>query len=211
MDATKRRMVVPALKFIFPAVVITAIVLVGTYWFQKKQQFPYAAAVSGVQITLKDPAMVGEPRATFTIAAGDIDGEAVLTKDLMASQAQSFVDSEIVGVTSTFKSSIAPYPGYITTLMDCDTQKYLKEENFVFEGEATKLIFAVASDRRVYGTCSMGDVKYASVFWVAYDKRRRQAVSVKLFKPISNPAEVENTQQEILPIFKKIMHEAGGV
>lgn len=182
-------------------------VLIGKYWLEKRDGFPYGPSSADVQILLKEHTSAVGQRYVYLVKAGDIEGEAVLTSAPTSTIGRAIVDSQIVGVTSPFENSVAPYPGQITSLIACNTRKYVKEQNFRFGSVETKLVLAVASARRIFGSCSADEIKHAAIFWAAYDEQRRQVVTVKLFKPISGPDNVAESQQEILRIFRKIMLE----
>lgn len=197
------------LKSFLLAAAIGLTIVVGIYWLQKGEGFPYSESSAGVQIKLKENTSAAQG-SVYTITAGQIDGEAVLNSAPTASLGQSLVNSQIVGVESTFQNSRAPYAGHITALIECNTNKFVKEKIVSFAGAETKLILAVTSGRRIFGVCSIEEVKYASVFWSGYDEQRRQVLTVKLFKPITDPNKIEESQQEIFGIFQKVINHPGG-
>jgi len=190
---------------------ITLLVAVGRLWWDARDAFPYGHSNAGVQIRLLDGAATATGRAVYEIAAGEIKGEAVLESASTVAEGLSMVNSSLVGVKSTFKSSRAPYAGHITATIDCGAQKYVKEEAISFAGRTSELILAVASERRVFGVCSVNQVKYVSATWAAYDAARRKVVTVKLFKPVSDPAKLEESQQQVLTVFNKVINYPGGI
>ena len=181
------------------AVIVAAIssVLLG-----KEKIFPYAIPTDEVQITLKT-----EPSASstvYSVKANDIDGE-VLLSPASQSVGDSIVNAVLVGVTSTFENRRAPYAGHISEQISCATQKYLKEQKIRFENRDTTLVLAVANDRRIFGSCTTEQIKYAAAVWAAYDEKQQQVVTVRLFKPIDDQHPVERAQDELVQIFGKVI------
>jgi hypothetical protein len=192
------------------AVTLGLALVIALYWWTKEETFPFSPPSAEVQIKRSERPLAGEKNSVYIIKAGAVEGEAVLTSSPTPVLAQSLINSQIIGVTSTFESSRAPYPGQITAMIECYAKKYVKERIVPFAGSQTKLILAVANGRRISGSCSVEDIRYASAVWAGYDGKRRQVVSVKLFKPLSNPAEIDGSQQEIFRIFGKIINYTGG-
>lgn len=162
------------------------------------------ALASDVQVVLKSSSETTR-RSIYTINSGDIDGQATITAVDSATTAQSMVNAEIVGVKSTFNNSNAPYGGHITSTIKCHTHKYIKEKSLNFSGEKTQVILAVASSRRIFGICAADEISFASGTWAGYDKTKSRVLAVKLFKPISNPVQIDKSQQAILEIFNKVI------
>ena len=115
------------------------------------------------------------------------------------------VNSENVGIKSTYKSMRAPYGGEITAVISCGAKEYLKEESVNFHGQKTSLLFAVANQRKIYGNCSVEQIKFASLFWNYYDPKRKQVVKIKLFKKVSAPDQVSRSHQELKIFFNSLM------
>lgn len=179
---------------------------VGGYWIAgNEEKIPYLHASSEVQILKKDSQ--GSHGTLYSIKAGDIDGEAVLTSAPTATVGQSIIHSQVVGIESAFASSRVPYAGHITAQMDCNAKKFVKEQSFIFEGEQTKLILAVANARRILGSCLLEEIKHVSGFWAAYDQQRKQVLTLKLFKRVEGPEQIDQSQQEVKRVFQKIIND----
>ena len=160
-----------------------------------------------IQVTLKAPASEKMGRAIYTITAGDIDGEASVVTVASPNNGKTMASAEIVGVKSTFSSTNAPYGGQITSTIQCHTQKYIKEQNINFNDEKTQVILAVASNRRIFGICTVNEIKFAVAVWSVYDKKRSRVLSVKLYKPISEATQIQKAQQDILQILNKVINQ----
>ena len=158
-----------------------------------------------IKVVLKEKSSEKTGRAIYTVTAGDIDGQATITSVSSASEGKTMVSAEIVGVKSTFGSRNAPYGGHITSTIRCYTQKYVKEKSIFFANEKTQVILAVASNRRIFGICAADEIKYATAVWSAYDKSKSRVLTVKLFKPITDPIQIEKSQKEILQIFNEVI------
>jgi hypothetical protein len=178
-------------------------------WLKPEQDFPYGNS-SDLQIQLKEHRLEGERNSVYFIKSADIEGEAALTPAPTLDLGQSFVNSQIVGVKSTFESSRAPYAGQITAMIDCHTKKFVKEQTLPFLGGESTAIMAVATGRHIFGSCSVDEMKYAAIVWAGYDQKRRQVLSVKLFKPVQGALQVELAQQEILRVLKTVIQQPGG-
>jgi hypothetical protein len=160
-----------------------------------------------VQVELKTRATENNSHRFYIVTSGDIDGQATATSVSSLNSAQSIVNAEIVGVKSTFNNANAPYGGHITKTIQCFTHKYVTEKNIDFAGEKTQVVLAVASSRRIFGICTADEVKFASGVWAAYDKSKSRVLSVKLFKPVTNPTQIAKAQEDILlTLSKTITH-----
>ena len=162
-----------------------------------------ALRAANVELTLKFPASKTNQTSIYTVTAGKIDGEATVTAVGNETDGKSTVDAEIYGVKSTFTNRNAPYGGHITATIECHTQKFIKETTLPYNNEKTEIILAVASDRKIFGICMADEIKYASGTWAAYDKTKSRVLSIKLFMPVANSAQVNQAQQDI----KKIVNE----
>jgi hypothetical protein len=185
------------------------IFVTGKSWLMPGEDFPYGHSAD-LQIQLKGHRAEGERSSVYLIKSADIEGEATLTSAPTIDLGQSFVNSQIVSVKSTFESSRAPYAGQITAIIDCHTKKFVKEQTLPFLGEESTAVMAVATSRHIFGSCSVDEMKYAAIAWAGYDRKRRQVLSVKLFKPVQGAAQVELAQQEILGILKTVIQQPGG-
>jgi hypothetical protein len=189
----------------FLIVALLAVGLVyGWQWFDKKG-FPYSRSSSDFKISLKQKSTSPARRSIYAVDAGQIDGEAVLSYAPTKSVGQSMVSSQLAGIKSPFETMRAPYAGQITSHINCSAQKYLKEYELSFAGEDTHMVLAVASPRRVFGSCAVEQIKYASLFWTGYDDRRKQVVTVKLFKAIESLNEIDVAQKELTQAFYRLI------
>lgn len=171
----------------------------------KEDGFPYGPSSADVQIALKHRNSNAAQRSVYLIKAGDIDGEAILDYALTAEAGRSMVHSQMAGIKSSFENMRAPYGGQITSRIDCNAQKYMKEQTVPFAGMETRLILAVAGGRRIFGICTIEQVQYASAFWSAYDEKRELVLTIKLFKPVADPKEIDQAQQQVLQTFWKVI------
>lgn len=196
------------MKFFYIAVVIGGGVALGNYWFSNRPDFPYSDSKADIQITLDESTLNKAQRSFYEIKAGAIDGKATFTSVSTFSLGQSIMNSQIFGIKSTFESTTAPYPGFITQVIACETKKYVKEQNIVFSGKASKMILAVVSNRRLFGICSLDEIKYTSLFWTGYDEKRKQVVTIELFNPVTDISKINESQNEIIQIFNKIINRS---
>ncbi len=177
----------------------------GKLLIEKKEKFPFGESSGEIQITFKDHASTNTQR--FLIKATEnIEGEAVFASVPTKSMAQLLISSIIVGSKSSFGDRTAPYGGHISSQIVCNTQKYLKEQVILFRGSESKLILAVTNSRRMLGECSIDQVKFATAIWAVYDEQRKQILTIRLFKPILNLKNIEESQAEVLRIFLKIIN-----
>lgn len=195
--------------FIAAAIVISASFAVK-FWSESDGGFPYGQSSEGLEIKQKDPSFGAAEGRAFRIKSGDIEGEAMVTAAPMKSAGQSMVNAELVGVKSTFQVSRAPYGGHITSFIDCEANKYIKEQNVAFAGAQTQMIMAVATARRIFGSCSTDQIKFASMIWSGYDEVRKQVLTVKLFKPVNDASAINQSQEEIFKVFQKVISHPGG-
>ncbi len=207
VNAFKKSLKVSRFKLFGLTLAIGLVIIFGKIWLIKDDSFPYSSSSTDVKIILREHPSDVDQRSVYLIKFGDIEGEAVLTPAFTKSEGQADIDSQIISITSTFRDSVAPYPGHITSSIRCDSTKYLKEKILSFRGADTKLILAVASGRHIFGVCSSNEIKYASAFWAAYDEQRKLVVTVKLFKPIGDPNKIEESQEEIRSVFNKVIHQ----
>jgi hypothetical protein len=207
MFAFKQGRAAPFLLLVAGPVVV--IFVTGKSWLMPSEDFPYGHSAD-LQIQLKGHRAEGERSSVYSIKSADIEGEATLTPAPTIDLGQSFVNSQIVSVKSTFESSRAPYAGQITAIIDCHTKKFVKEKILPFLGTDATAVLAVATGRHIFGSCSIDEVKYAAIVWGGYDQKRRQVLSVKLFKPVQGASQVELAQQEILRVLKTVIQQPGG-
>lgn len=146
----------------------------------------------------------------YTIGLKNIEGEAILEPVSKLKDGEARVNEELVGVKSTFRNTAAPYGGHITSTIECHAKKFLKEETFSFGGAKTEVILAVASQRRLFGVCALDEIKYASVFWSAYDKEKKRVITVKLFKQIGDVSKIGTYQNDIFKNLKRVVNKIGG-
>lgn len=172
--------------------------------------FPYSQPSPGMEIQPKESNFAASQRLVFQIKAGLVEGEAILVPAQTAAEGEGFVESQIFGIKSTFLERPAPYAGQITSRVACDSQKYVKERAVPFAGSESRLILAVASGRRLFGSCSAEEIKFAAVIWAAFDRQRGQAVTVKLFKPVAGPQDIAPAQQEALQVLRKLANLSSG-
>jgi hypothetical protein len=188
------------------AVVLAVAIFIGVKFLPNKGGgFPYGRSSSEIQVSPKENDFAVGRRTAYQVRSGDIEGEAILTPVHSATEADAMVDSQIFGVKSAFQERPAPYGGQITALIACDPQKYVKEQTVPFAGKDARLLLAVASGRKVYGSCSAEEIKYASIFLSAFDDARGQAITVKLFKPVANMAEIQPSQEALLKILHHLL------
>lgn len=195
------------LKYICIAVSIGVIVVVGNHWYAGKQSFPYSDSSIDTHITLEESTSAAQ-RSFYTITNGSVEGKASITLATDATVGQSLISSQIFGIKRSFESTTAPYPGFITQVIACETKKYVKEESISFAGKPSKMILAVASGRRLFGICSLEEIKYASLFWTGYDEQRKQVVTVELFKPIEDLNKIDESQVKLKEIFRKVINHS---
>jgi hypothetical protein len=207
MFAFKQCRAAPFLLLVAGSVVV--IFVTGRSWLVPGEDFPYGHSTD-LQIQLKGQRTEGERSSVYSIKSDDVEGEATLTPSPTIDLGQSLVNSQIVGVKSTFESSRAPYAGQITAIIDCHTKKFVKEQTLAFLGKESTAVLAVATGRHIFGSCSVDEMKYAAIVWGGYDQKRRRVLSVKLFKPVVGASQVELAQQEILRVLKTIIQQPGG-
>lgn len=207
MFAFKQGRTAPFLLLVAGSVVV--VFVTGNSWLMPSEGFPYGHSTD-LQIQLKGYRVEGERSSVYSIKSDDVEGEATLTPAPTIDLGQSFVNSQIVGVKSTFQSSPAPYAGQITATIDCHTKKFVKEQTLTFRGTESTAVLAVATGRHIFGSCSVDEIKYAAIVWGGYDQKRRQVLSVKLFKPVRGAPQVELAQQEILRVLKTVIQQPGG-
>lgn len=196
------------IKYFSIAALIGVTVAIGNYWFVKESSFPYSDSSADIQIILDESTSEKAQRSFYEIKSGVVEGKATLTSAATFSLGQSITNSQIFGIKSTFENTTAPYPGFITQVIACETKKYVKEKNISLGGKAGKMILAVVSGRRLFGICSLEEIKYASLFWTAYDEQRKQVVTVELFKPITDLNNIDESQKEIQQILTKVINRS---
>lgn len=182
----------------------------GVFYLRGNKGFPYAAPAGDVEIKLKGNGSTAQGEV-YEITAGDVHGEATLVSAPTSNIAQGIVNSHIVGVTSTFRNSRAPYAGQITAVINCDTKKFVKEQPMPFLGQRAEMVLAVANSRRIFGICAINEVKFATGTWAGYDADRKQVLTVKLFKPVDDPGAIEDSQKSIVQVFQKVINQQGGI
>lgn len=195
------------LKYMCIAVLLVIIVVASNHWFLNESGFPYSKSSDETQITF-DESISADQRSFYMIKSGEVDGKATLTSAADATVGQSVINSQIFGIKSTFENTTAPYPGFITQEIACETKKYVKEESVPFAGKESKMILAVVSGRRLFGICSLEEIKYASLYWTAYDEKRKHVVTIELFRPITDLSMIEESQKELQQIFNKVMNHS---
>lgn len=172
--------------------------------------FPFTQLSGDTHVVLKPSSTLGNQKFNYQINAQDIDGEASATMELSRVEGYKSADTQMTGVKSSFGSRTAPYPGHITSTIDCQSKKYVRERDFKFESAPSKLILAVASSRRIYGVCALEDVKFASIFWSGYDEKRKQLTTVRLFKTVKDPKKINEEQNSLLKTFSALFPQPGG-
>lgn len=174
-----------------------------SYLFSGKDEFPYGESKNGLSIVLKES---GQGVRKYLISSKGIGGDASVISVSNSKDGQLIVDSELYGVKSSFESRAAPYPGAITTTISCATQAYIKEQSLMFLGQATELILAVASNRQIFGICTNEEIKYAAAVWSAFDTKRAQVVTVRLFKAIKDIKDITEVQAELTKVLERIIN-----
>lgn len=174
------------------------------YLYSRPEAYPYASSSAETRITMLANASAGDPRAFFRIESGDIKGEAVLTSVAGAGEGKAIVESELFSARSAFADRPAPYPGHVTSRIECTARKFAREEPLPFGGTETRLVLAVAGPRGIVGSCLVNHVKFASASWTAFDARRGQVVSIKLLKPVSEVSQVREAQNDLVRIFREV-------
>lgn len=193
-------------KYFFIATAVFAVMLLGKYYFfNKSAQFPYAQSNQDLSIVLSKNVSVERHFFTYVIKSNDVEGEAVLTPVSSDDAGKAIVLSQIVGTKNTFANSRAPYAGHITSNIECNTKKYVREQKFLFGRSESTILLAVTNDRHIFGVCTLEQVKYASIVWAFYDDKRKHVISVKLFKPVSDIQKIEESYQDILKTFNLVM------
>lgn len=193
------------IKYFIILVVIGGMIAVGNYWFVNEPSFPYSNSSADIHIILDESTSIKSQRSFYEIKSGIVEGKVTLTAAATISLGQSIINSQIFGIKSTFESTTAPYPGFITQVIACETKKYVKEQDLSLGGKAGKMILAVVSGRRLFGICTLEEIKYASLFWTAYDQERKQVVTVELFIPVTDLNKIDESQKEILQILNKLI------
>lgn len=196
-------------KIVFGILLLVVVGGSAFFVFQQRKAgeegFSYSQSSADIQIKPKESNFAAGQRSIFQVSAGSIEGEAVLTPVPAAGEGGSLVEAQLYGVKSAFQERPAPYGGQITAKIACDSQKYIQERAIPFGGGDGWLILAVASGRRLYGSCTAEEIKYASVFWAAFDEKKMQAVTVKLFKPVGSLEEIGASQQELVRVLRRVM------
>lgn len=182
---------------------ICAIVSVAIYWTHE-EPFPYANQFPEIRAVLKKHASSPVRQTVYTLSAGAIQGEAILTPAPTVAVGRSIVDSQFAGVKGSYTKMRAPYTGQVTSHIDCSAKKFVEERPLMFNGIETPAILAVTGPRRIFGTCSLDQVKYASVFWSVYDSQKGQVLTIKLFKSVSDLDSINRAQQELFQLFQNL-------
>lgn len=186
------------------SLLLAAAISVKLFFFQENK-FPYGKPSSEIQITLKNDGATSTENTVYLISTKDLSGEAIFKNIQDDNEAQVIILSQLLGIKSAFTNSRAPYGGHITAIIDCKSQQFLKEEKTEFQSKSTNLILAIASERHIFGGCSLDQIKFAAGLWAAFDEKRKQVVTIKLFAPISNPNQIEESQQKILHVIKELV------
>lgn len=137
----------------------------------------------------------------------EFSGDITYKKNQNTNSATQIIDTQLFSVKSSFKKMNAPYGGHVTKHITCDTEKYLKEVPFIYQGKETKVIFAVATARKLFGGCAKQQIKHAALFWAAYDKKTRKVIIIRLFKPLKEIDQIEIFQNQLFDEMKNILRE----
>ncbi|MBN8542141.1 MAG: hypothetical protein J0L82_17245 [Deltaproteobacteria bacterium] len=194
-------------------VILGAIFGCGTSWSaEKKISFPYGKSSADVQIVLKEHDPSAMRTAVFSIQANDIEGEADLVSAPTPNMGRMIVDAKISTIKSTVENMHAPYGGEITKTIECKARKFVRERQISVPELESKLILAVATNRKIFGPCALEEIGNAAIFFAAYDKKRNQVVTVQLFKPLKfvnatvDTTQIEEFQEAAIRILAKLMN-----
>lgn len=136
-----------------------------------------------------------------------ISGDITYKETQNINSATQIIDTQLFSIKSSFKKMNAPYGGHVTKHITCDTEKYLKEIPFIYQGQETKIILAVATARKLFGGCAKQQIKHAALFWVAYDKKISKIIIIRLFKPLEEIEQIEIFQKKLFDEMKNILKE----
>lgn len=70
-------------------------------------------------------------------------------------------DRELAAARSLYQSQKTPYPGQITTLRQCDKELIPFDRSIMSSAGATPIFIGGASQRRIFGACTKGEVFFA--------------------------------------------------
>lgn len=190
-------------KFLLAALATTMVTM--NCWSAEKIIFPYGSPVKEIQIILKSYKPASARTTVFTIQAGGIQGEADLVSAPTANVGRLIIDANASTLKSTVENMHAPYGGEITSTIECRARKYVKDRDISFPGLDSKLILAVATSRKIFGVCALEEIGNVAVYFTAYDKKRKQVLTVQLFKPITDLKKIDEFQEEIFKLLQKII------
>lgn len=168
----------------------------------KRIEFPYSHQNS-IRITHNDN-LSEENALAFDLEDGEVTGQVFVMTAVDPQSARLTQETQIAGLKSVFDPMVAPYGGQLTRSIVCEAKKFLKESSLLFQGKDSPILFAVANERKTTGTCSIKQIRFVTLFWVAYDVPQKNLLQFKLYRSIKDLKKIDTYRNELKNTLQKI-------